>query len=137
MKRFCLAVGLLTVAFSMGVQAQVLDAQAKVPFDFWLGQKLMPAGGYSIYHLGNGTVLLRGENGNRTTAMLLANRLLRPNPHQAGKWEFTRYGDVYFLSKVWTPNQRDGYSMPKTAREKELASRSVPSKPTDIALSTK
>lgn len=136
MKRFCLAMGLLTIAFSVGVQAQVLDARAEVPFDFWLGQQLMPAGAYSIYHLNNGAVLLHGDNGNRAAAVLLANRLLRPDPHQAGRWEFTRYGEVYFLSKVWTPNQRDGYGMPKSAREKELASRSVPSK-ADIALSTK
>jgi len=136
MKRFCLAVGLLAIAFSVGVQAQVLDAQAKVPFDFWLGQKLMPAGGYSIYHLGSGAILLRGEDGNMTSAMLLADQLSRPEPRKDGKWEFTRYGDVYFLSKIWNPYQRDGYGIPKSAREKELASRSVPSK-TDIALSTK
>ena len=137
MKRICLAVGLFTVAFSVGVQAQLLDSQAKIPFDFWLGQKLMPAGGYSIYDLGGGAVLLRGENANRAGAMLLADRLSRPEPHQDAKWEFTRYGDVYFLSKIWTANQRDGYGIPKSAREKELASRSVPPKTTDIALSTK
>jgi len=137
MKRLCLAAALLTVAFSMGVQAQILDARAEVPFDFWLGQKLMPAGGYSIYHMGGGVVLLRDENGNRAGVMLLADRVSRPEPHQDAKWEFTRYGDVYFLSKIWTANQRDGYGIPKSAREKELASRSVPPKTTDIALSTK
>ncbi len=136
MKRFCLAVGLLAAAFSMGVQAQTLDAHANVPFDFWLGQQLMPAGGYSISHLGNGAVLLHGENGNKASAMLLADRLYRLDGRKDGKWEFTRYGDVYFLSKIWTPYQQDGYGVPKSAREKELASRGVPSE-MDIALSTK
>jgi hypothetical protein len=54
MKRLCLTVGLITAAFSMGLQAHVLDSRAKIPFDFWPGQKLMPAGVYSIYHMVTG-----------------------------------------------------------------------------------
>jgi len=137
MKRFCFAVGLLTVAFSMGVQAQILDARAEVPFDFWLGQQLMPAGGYSVSHLGSGAVLLQGEKDHKAAAaMFLAKSISRKDTQADGKLEFIRYGNVYFLSKIWNPRQREGYGIPKSIREKKLASRSVPSK-TDIALATK
>jgi len=51
--------------------------------------------------------------------------------------EFTRYGNTYFLSKVWNPNSRDCYSVPKTLREKELASHTTRSKTTEIVLVTK
>ena len=136
MKRLWLTAGLLAAAFSMGLQAQVLDARAEVPFDFWLGQQLIPAGGYSIYHFGTGAVLLKGD-GNMTTVMFLGQRIARPEVHADGKLVFTRYGDTYFLSKIWTPFQRDGYGVPKSAREKEIASRSIPAKSTDVAVATK
>jgi len=137
MKRLCLTVGLITAAFSMGLHAQVLDARANVPFDFWLGQKLMPAGEYSIYHMATGAVLMRGENGELTSAVFLGQSLSRPDTRSEGKLEFNRYGNTYFLSKIWNPHQGDGYGVPKSSREKELASHTTPSKTAGIALLTK
>ena len=134
MKRLCLAVGLLAALFSTGLQAQVLDSRVKVPFDFWLGQKLMPAGGYSIYHVGTGAVLVRGEDGKRNRNLFLAESLTNETRSQP-RLEFTRYGNTYFLSKIW--NVYDGYEVPRNSRENELARRGVPSKTADVAISTK
>jgi len=134
MKRLCLVVGLL--AFSAALQAQVLDSRADVPFDFWLGQKLMPAGTYSISHLSGGAVRVQGEMDRSAAAMFLGASISRPETHTDGKLEFIRYGNVYFLSKIWNPRQQYGYGVPKSARQKELASRGIPSK-TDIVLATK
>ena len=134
MKRLCLTVGLITAAFSMGLQAQVLDARANIPFDFWLGQQLMPAGAYSIYHMTTGAVLIRGENRKPASAIFLGLQLSRPDQRSDGALEFTRYDNTYFLSKIWNPHSRDGCSVPKTPREKELATHATPPKTTAIVL---
>ena len=134
MKRMCWTAGVLAAFFSIGLQAQVLDARADVPFDFWLGHTLMPAGQYSIYHSFAGTLAIKGEDGARATAVILANRSSRVTSQPEGKLQFMRYGDIYFLSNVWAPGQTDGFSIPKSDREKELTSRNVPSKSTGLAL---
>src|SRR5579863_9376326 len=100
MKRLSLAVVLLGSAFSLGLRAQVLDARSNVPFDFWLGEKLMPAGEYSIYSLSfTGAVLLQGGAGERHSAAFLGQQLSRNDAPNKGKLEFTRYGNTYFLSE--------------------------------------
>jgi hypothetical protein len=137
MKRLCLTMSLLAAVFSMGLRAQMLDARAKIPFDFWLGQTLMPAGAYSIYHHLNGAVFVWGEEGKRTGATFLPDAVFRADPRGEAKLEFTRYGSTYFLSRIWSVNQQEGYSIPKSSREKEIARHGVPSNTADIALSTK
>ncbi|HYL39313.1 MAG TPA: hypothetical protein VEV17_25565 [Bryobacteraceae bacterium] len=132
MKRLHLAAGLLVVASCMGLQAQVLDARAEVPFDFWLGQKLMPAGEYLIYHMGTGAVMLQERRDTRASAIFLAQPTSRADRRE-GTLEFTRYGNAYFLSKIWNPYETDGYAVPKSSREKEIASH-VPSSTAGIAL---
>lgn len=135
MKRMWLAAGLLA-AFSMGLQAQVLDARAKVSFDFWLGQKLMPAGEYSIYHMPNGgQVLVWGDEGKGT--MFLAAPLSRTGKGGDAKLEFTRYGDMYFLSKIWNPYRAYGYGVPISSQERELASGNIPSSKIGVAILSK
>lgn len=134
MKRIGWIAGLLAACFCMGIEAQVLDARANVPFDFWLGHKLMPAGEYSISHSSAGLLAIKREDGDRATAVILTNRALRSAAQTDGKLQFTRYGEDYFLWRIWGPGQQDGYSIPKTSRERELASKNVPSKATGIAL---
>ena len=116
MKRLCLTVALLAAAFCVGLQAQMLDARADIPFDFWLGQTLMPAGGYLIYHHSNGAVFVLGEEGKQKGAMFLPVRVFPTDPKGESKLEFTRYGNTYFLSRIWNVNQQEGYSIPKSSR---------------------
>jgi len=134
MKQLCLVIALLAGAFCTCMQAQVLDAHANVPFDFWLGQKLMPAGEYSIYHLSSGAVWIRGGNGELTSAVFLAQRISHPTARDEGRLEFTRYGNTYFLFQIWNPYQADGYGVPESTREKELSSHSPRSKTIGVAL---
>src|SRR5579864_8105801 len=121
MKRLHLALGLLVVAFCLGLQAQVPDSHAEIPFDFWMGQKLMPAGDYQIYHLMTGVVMFEERHDRHISSMLLTHPVSRVDWGK-GSLQFTRYGDTYFLWKIWSPYQTDGYAASKTTREKELAS---------------
>ena len=134
MKRLLLAAGLLTGACCVGLQAQIPDARANVPFDFWVGQKLLPAGDYTISHTASGAIIISElERKARSTATFLAGTVSRPESQGAGLLEFNRYGNTYFLQKIWKPSQMEGLTVPRGSREKELMSRSVPNK-TNVAL---
>lgn len=133
MKPLHSVIGMLTAVICMSLQAQVPNTRAEVPFDFWLGQKLMPAGEYVVYHMASGTLLFEDQNDRNSSAMFLAQPISRLE-NGDGRLEFTRYGDTYFLSKIWNPYQTDGYSVPKSGREKELASHSTPAGTAGVAL---
>lgn len=118
MKRMCFATGLFAAMTCAGLNAQAMDLQANVPFDFQVGGKSMPAGEYLIRQ-SNGVLFLRGLTAGVFSITLPASRASAP---ATGTLDFTRYGDTYFLKKVWVPDSRDGWAVPMTKREKELAS---------------
>lgn len=138
MKRLFLAAGLVAAAFSMSLPAQDLKAQCKVPFDFWAGEKLMPAGQYSVYRLATGAILIQGGTAAAWNGtVFLPHPLFRMKDSETGKLEFTQYGNTYFLSEIWNPYQKEGYLIPKSSREKELARRTIPAQTTGFAVATK
>jgi hypothetical protein len=96
------ATALLAAASLMapiGVPAQSRQ-QATIPFDFTVGQRLLPAGTYVIRPLGRGVIAVRGWKGNElisaTTLITSANEVSN-NPDTL---VFHRYGDQYFLSEI-------------------------------------
>ena len=135
MKRLQFAVGLFAALACSSLQAETL-LQAKIPFEFRMGQTTFAAGDYEFRYSSN-LLMVQQQNGDRTAAMALPLHVSRTKPPETGLLEFRRYGDYYFLSQVWTPESPDGAALPKTAREKELA-RLTPSMKTEaIVLQTK
>jgi hypothetical protein len=140
MKHLLLAAGLFTAAAATYSYSQTTGytqrAVAQIPFDFQTGDVSMPAGKYKINQ--NGFVLtVQGERG-KPSAMLLTS----PAPKQresagAGTLTFTRYGDDYFLARIWSPGSREGAAVPKGKREKELVRRMTFAKSDEVALQTK
>jgi hypothetical protein len=96
------ATALLTAASLMapaGAFAQSRQ-QATIPFDFTVGQRLMPAGTYVIAHIGPSVVSVRGWKGKELVSaitLLTATSDVRKNPN---KLIFHKYGDQYFLSEI-------------------------------------
>ena len=74
----------------------------------------MPAGDYRITH-SNGVLILRPQNGSNAVIGLTYATALPKNSSQAGLL-FHRYGDTYFLYKIWTP----GYSTARGISEGPL-----------------
>ena len=50
-----------------------------------------------------------------------------------GKLVFNRYGDQYFLSKIWAPSSDTGRELPKSRLEREVAQRLSEGGPTVVA----
>ena len=125
MNRLLLAVGFLAAVACPGLHAQAIDLRVNVPFDFHMGEKLMPAGQYMIHHSA-GLLTVREEGGSSGLLMFLTLPASRSHTPASGALEFNRYGENYFLAKIWAAESRDGRSLPKSAREKEIASRGGP-----------
>ena len=121
MKRLCLATGLFAAMACAVLHAQTVDLRANVPFDFRMGETLMPAGEYVIHHSA-GMLTVRAQSGPPTAIFQLTLPASRQDGSTKGALVFNRYGDSYFLAKIWAPDSRSGLSLLTSKREKELAS---------------
>ena len=134
MKRLQLAAGLLiTLAFSR-VNAQTMDVRATIPFEFRMGQRVLNAGTYTL-HNSDGLLIL-WENGRKAT-MSLTVATEPPKDSSTAVLVFHRYGDTYFLDKIWTPGYNTARGVLKSSFEKELARRGPPDEDPNIVLQTK
>lgn len=121
MKRFAFAFALFTAIAGSALQGQTIYFRANIPFDFRMGEKLMPAGVYTIQHSGASPVLSLQSTGTNHAALALTIPSLRSAVPNTGQLTFNRYGDTYFLSKIWTAGSRAGLQLPKTSSEKKVA----------------
>ena len=121
MKRLAFGVGLLTVLTSTTVPAQSLDLRANIPFEFRAGETRLPAGEYLIQQT-SGVLLVKEQGGQHKAAMLFTAPEFRLDPLRTGEVEFNRYGDTYFLAKIWLPGDRQGRAAIRSPQEKELTS---------------
>jgi hypothetical protein len=96
-----------------------------VPFEFAAGDKVLPAGDYTVQvNPERGSVVLRGE-GHRSLLLLTIRKESRTVPVR-GKVVFQRYGTSFFLAEVWSQNNATGETLAPSAREKELARKKQP-----------
>jgi len=96
-----------------------------VPFEFAAGDKVLPAGDYTVQvNPERGSVVLRGE-GHRSQILLTIRKKSRTVP-VLGKLVFQRYGTRFFLAEVWSQNNATGETLAPSAREKELARKKQP-----------
>src|SRR5512141_1980169 len=109
MKKTSFAVLALTVLVALAatsVYAQTFSVRANIPFDFYVGSKLMPAGEYTFDTiLGNGLGRIRSAD-LRTSMGVLFQPTTLPvgTSKETASLTFHRYDKTYFLSEV-----RDGY----------------------------
>jgi hypothetical protein len=123
-KRLLVAMGLLASISVCPLLAQTVVLKGKVPFDFHVGSVDMPAGDYTVRQSGS-IVTVRTAEGRTVTASYLTSPTRAPEARRDGTMVFNRYGDDYFLTKVWIPNSTEGRALPTSKREKELISRAV------------
>lgn len=137
MKRLILAMGLFAASVSTSLQAQTIDLRGNIPFDFRIGSTVLPSGEYVIHHSGDMLIVRQVAGANKGGFFLTIAEDHPASATDKGTLQFSRYGDAYYLSKVWTPDSVTGRTLPKTPRERELASRVGLSGTASVALRTK
>jgi hypothetical protein len=96
------ATALLAAASLMaptGASAQKMQ-QATIPFDFTVGQRLLPAGTYVIDHVRPDVIAVRGWKGKELVSALTLITSTSEVEKNPDKLIFHRYGDQYFLSEI-------------------------------------
>jgi len=136
MKRLILAAGLFAATLTASLHAQTMNMLASIPFDFQIGSTVLPAGEYSIRH-SSGVLFVKETGGAHKSGVFTTVGEDRPvGSKPAGTLLFNRYGDTYFLSKVWNGESKQAVATPKTPREKELARHIGQTGTTTVALQT-
>jgi hypothetical protein len=137
MKRLILAAGLFAGTLTASLQAQTMEMKATIPFEFQIGNTVLPAGEYSVRHSG-GVLFVQQTAGAHKGCMFLTVGEDRPRTAKPeSTLLFNRYDSTYYLSKVWTAESKEAQVAPKSPREKELASHIGQFGTTTVALRTK
>jgi hypothetical protein len=124
LKRACICIATLSFLVVMGLpiaQARTGRAvKARIPFDFYLRDRVLPAGEYQVSEItDDGALLVRSADGREQS--LTQTRNTSATARQAGdsRLVFNRYGDQYFLAAAWMQGGQ-GHVLVKSHRERSL-----------------
>lgn len=110
-------VAVLLTAAAAG-QSRRAEQIVEVPFPFVVADHTLPAGRYFVTNIAE--TRLRIYNSTRQSAFAQTHSVQGDAPEGSGKMVFHRYGDVYFLSEVWTPGRDSGQQLTRSRAEEEL-----------------
>jgi hypothetical protein len=112
-----------------GALAQSPTVQATVPFDFTVGNKLLPPGTYRIHTTMSGVIMIQNRD-KPASALSTAIYDGRQTKGQ-GKLVFDRYGNQYFLKEVLCTSAGLNVSLPTSKQEKRVRLQEAMVRPTD------
>jgi len=140
MKRITVLALLTAALISMGSACAYAQAPAfKVPFDFTVGNQVLPAGTYQVSYASetseNG-ILIRSK-GERPHAALITTYPADPSTRD-DEVVFTKYGNQYFLHEVLCGAVSMHVALPASKPEKQarIQEAQLPHGETVVALST-
>jgi hypothetical protein len=97
--------------------AQSNGVRATVPFDFTVGNKLLPAGTYTIKEGMDTHMIVIRSHDKPIAALSLVNQDGKKSPN-GGKLLFHRYGGQYFLSEILCDQANLNVEIPRSKAEK-------------------
>ena len=119
------AIMLATVAGLSTAHAQTsskLNLTANIPFDFYVGDKAMPAGEYTVICVNPTSPVkvlqIRSKSG--TTSAIVRTNSVNGLNQDNGRLLFNRYGDQYFFAQAWMAADGIGMQAPPSRAMKEL-----------------
>ena len=121
--RVLMALTLFAVLMVPATQAQSITVSAEIPFDFAVGEKWLPAGEYQVKPVNERVTLIQSQDA-RSSALAMTTAVNTGKPSDVTKLVFNRYGEQYFLSKIWTRSSDTGRAFSKSRLEREVAARS-------------
>ena len=118
MRSAFLGLGLLLAVSA--ANAQEARVKANVPFDFVVGDQVMPAGEYIVGPAGSlgQAIAIRSENGT-DTALTMPCSLSAPS--KDSKLVFHAVAGRYFLSQIWVEGYAQGRQLRTSKTEARLA----------------
>ena len=119
---------------SVSGYAQSSSLRVSIPFEFTVGQTVLPTGDYAVQ--GNslaGLVSFQTTNLN-SRAFLAPIRAVRGKAQEQATLVFNRYGSNYFLAKVWWASSTDGLEFTATKTEIEVAKTAGVRRPEQVTL---
>jgi hypothetical protein len=107
-------------------QAQRVRVKADIPFDFAVGNQVLPAGEYQVIPTGGSlqTLLIRASESTDTAAVITF-ACSDAKRTDTTKLVFHVVGGRYFLSQIWTEGYEQGRQLPKSKMETQLAKNST------------
>lgn len=98
--------------------------RAKIPFDFNVGDKQLPAGEYifsRLSEISDTKVMSVSSLDGRThvfQSTLFGGQVLTPKDKST--LVFYKYGDQYFLEHIWSGGEREGTQLPESRNERNI-----------------
>jgi hypothetical protein len=95
--------------------------RANVKFDFQIGERIYPAGEYrigSISRLNDNILQIRSVGDANKNHIIIANHS-NAGKRQTPKLVFQKYGENYFLTKIFLDTEQWGYSIRPSRRQRE------------------
>jgi hypothetical protein len=113
---------LATLGASVGAKAQQLVLKVTVPFNFTVGEKLLPAGNYTISSPSRGIILVRAADRDYMASIVATHG--NNESSDGSKVVFDVYGDQYFLHRILSPMASDmNVDIPTSKIEKKVRTR--------------
>jgi hypothetical protein len=122
LKTMAVILGLVVVAGASVAQAQIIGRlKSNIPFGFYVRNRLMPAGAYTIAELnpGTGMMEIRSADG-KSAAIFLTIGKQEKDARTPSELIFHKYGDKAFLSEIVEQGETDGAEVVKSKMEKRL-----------------
>ncbi len=136
--RVAVVAALLTATFFLLsvdlAQAQSTKARATIPFAFYWGEGMLPAGNYDVTSFEYGGILRLTNRDTRTSAVFNTISVSRLASEANPKLIFHRYGDDYFLAEMWWGGRSDGRKLLPSKAERELARGGSPARIVSVAV---
>jgi len=122
MKRQALMI-LTTLSFLVMLTATSVYAQtstglmANIPFEFVIGNRAFPAGEYTFTNRFTNVIQIQSLDRGESMFVLTGPAKGKKTRNELG---FNRYGDKYFLSRLWTEGDDAGRAVRMSSSEREL-----------------
>jgi hypothetical protein len=115
-----IALGMAATAYGQLLPGETV--RASIPFDFIVSGKMLAAGDYEISRITESpyALLIRNVNDNHDEAVFLVNHVEARLIPRSGEIVFDRYGDSYFLSKIWERGEQTGDEILPSRQERQL-----------------
>jgi hypothetical protein len=110
---------LLAVSAAQGQEPRV---KANIPFDFVVGDRVMPAGEYLVSQtdMASSAIAIFSEQ-TRETSFVVTSASALSGPSASTKLVFHVLGGRYFLSQIWTRGYSQGRQLRMSKSEIQLA----------------